>query len=164
MKTYETYVSLSIWFDASGGNSTELKLILEPSVLNASPWRRARIATCNFYSLGNKNLRALWWNVLLAVTLVGRTEFPWRSKSTWDQSPVGALGQTCERAHVAGTDAGTPTCYCLWALKHCLVWWRRGQRTEMKANIINTKGEMTTSKRKCHCGLCNLSLLGTGNF
>lgn len=42
MKTYETYVSLSIWFDASGGNSTELKLILEPSVLNASRWRCAR--------------------------------------------------------------------------------------------------------------------------
>lgn len=43
MKTCETYVSLSIWFDASGGNSTELKLILEPSVLNASQWRHARI-------------------------------------------------------------------------------------------------------------------------
>lgn len=42
-KTYETYVSLSIWFEASGSISTELKLILEPSVLNASPWWRARI-------------------------------------------------------------------------------------------------------------------------
>lgn len=43
MKTYETYISLSIWLEASSGNSTELKLILEPSVLNASWWRRAHI-------------------------------------------------------------------------------------------------------------------------
>lgn len=41
IKTYETYVSLSIWFEASGSNPNELKLILEPSVS-----KRQSMAAC----------------------------------------------------------------------------------------------------------------------
>lgn len=115
-------------------------------------WARAHsVAMFKYYS---KKLRVLWSNMLWAFTTAGGSEFP-ENNLLWEH-----WVRLDDRAHSAGTDAGTQTCYCLWALKHCLVWWRRGQNLKWKLTSKTQRRKMTTSKRKCHCGLCNLSLLG----
>lgn len=65
----------------------------------------------------------------------------WWAESTRGCSSVGAWVRINNRVQAAGPDAGSQTCYCLWAFKHRLVWSGRWQRTQMKANIINKGGK-----------------------